>query len=75
METLLGPVLFSKKANGEVSLEQALAGKKWVMVYFSAHWCPPCERERRLLQPARPLLTRARRASQAEDSRPRLARG
>jgi len=27
---------------GEVSTSDALAGKKAVFVYFSAHWCPPC---------------------------------
>jgi len=24
------------------TLSDALAGKKFVMLYFSAHWCPPC---------------------------------
>lgn len=24
------------------SAEEALAGVKYVLVYFSAHWCPPC---------------------------------
>jgi len=28
--------------NGKVSTTEALAGKKAVALYFSAHWCPPC---------------------------------
>jgi len=27
---------------GEVSTQEALSDKNGVMVYFSAHWCPPC---------------------------------
>jgi len=27
---------------GEVSTAEALGGKNGVLVYFSAHWCPPC---------------------------------
>jgi len=27
---------------GEVSTVEALGGKSGVLVYFSAHWCPPC---------------------------------
>jgi len=38
--SLLGEKLQS--ANGEVSTAEALAGKKAVGLYFSAHWCPPC---------------------------------
>eukprot|EP00928_Gymnodinium_smaydae_P082574 TRINITY_DN658_c1_g1_i1.p1 TRINITY_DN658_c1_g1~~TRINITY_DN658_c1_g1_i1.p1 ORF type:complete len:175 (-),score=43.37 TRINITY_DN658_c1_g1_i1:44-496(-) len=37
---LLGPKLLSK--DGEVSTEDVVAGKTHVMLYFSAHWCPPC---------------------------------
>jgi nucleoredoxin len=28
--------------DGEVSTAEALGGKSGVLVYFSAHWCPPC---------------------------------
>ena len=28
--------------SGNVSTESALGGKKFIGVYFSAHWCPPC---------------------------------
>merc|ERR1712070_1250791 len=38
--TLFGSQLVSK--SGLVSTSEALAGKKHVMIYFSAHWCPPC---------------------------------
>jgi len=37
---LLGDKLQSK--SGEVSTAEALAGKKAIALYFSAHWCPPC---------------------------------
>jgi len=37
---LLGPKLVSNA--GDVSTAQALAGKRGVALYFSAHWCPPC---------------------------------
>jgi len=39
-EDLFGKTLVSK--DGNVATKGALAGKKNVMVYFSAHWCPPC---------------------------------
>ena len=49
MSALLGPVLFSKAAAegpeepfGEAATDAALAGADFVMVYCSAHWCPPC---------------------------------
>jgi len=37
---LFGKTLLSKE--GEVATKDTLAGKKNIMVYFSAHWCPPC---------------------------------
>merc|ERR1712023_52327 len=40
MEALLGAELVS--GDQEVSTAEALAGKKYVGIYFSAHWCPPC---------------------------------
>mmetsp|Transcript_28508 Transcript_28508/g.59947 ORF Transcript_28508/g.59947 Transcript_28508/m.59947 type:complete len:180 (-) Transcript_28508:90-629(-) len=40
-EDLIGPALLD--SNGEsVSSLAALQGKKYVMLYFSAHWCPSC---------------------------------
>ena len=36
----LGAELESK--SGKVSTAEALEGKRYVMLYFSAHWCPPC---------------------------------
>eukprot|EP00956_Cyclotella_meneghiniana_P014286 scaffold21342_cov66-Cyclotella_meneghiniana.AAC.2 len=38
---LLGPTLLIDKGL-EVPTSGALKGKKYVMLYFSAHWCPPC---------------------------------
>ena len=35
-----GETLLSKEGN--VATKDAAADKKNVMVYFSAHWCPPC---------------------------------
>jgi len=37
---LLGDQLVGKE--GCVDTKEALAGKDYVMLYFSAHWCPPC---------------------------------
>merc|ERR1719473_2418791 len=37
---LFGDKLVSK--GGEVETASAFAEKKAVLVYFSAHWCPPC---------------------------------
>ena len=38
---LLGDTLLTKE--GEVPVSTALSGKKYIMLYFSAHWCPPCK--------------------------------
>merc|ERR1719428_2012332 len=40
MASLFGPVLVTK--DGEKPTAEVLAGKAGVLVYFSAHWCPPC---------------------------------
>merc|ERR1711977_696340 len=37
---LLGPELLTK--DGLKPTEEVLGGKDHVMLYFSAHWCPPC---------------------------------
>merc|ERR1712188_201033 len=39
-EALFGGKILTK--DGEKNTSEVLAGKKNVMVYFSAHWCPPC---------------------------------
>ncbi len=31
-----------KKDGTEVATSEALAGAEYIMVYCSAHWCPPC---------------------------------
>mmetsp|Transcript_33723 Transcript_33723/g.24757 ORF Transcript_33723/g.24757 Transcript_33723/m.24757 type:complete len:150 (-) Transcript_33723:53-502(-) len=33
--------VFSSKS-GEVQVNSSLSDKKFVGIYFSAHWCPPC---------------------------------
>ena len=40
LEALFGPEILTK--DGAVATTTALAGKTHIMVYFSAHWCPPC---------------------------------
>eukprot|EP00401_Gymnodinium_catenatum_P005091 CAMPEP_0117559030 /NCGR_PEP_ID=MMETSP0784-20121206/53149_1 /TAXON_ID=39447 /ORGANISM="" /LENGTH=528 /DNA_ID=CAMNT_0005356393 /DNA_START=35 /DNA_END=1622 /DNA_ORIENTATION=- len=39
-ESILGPTLLTK--TGTQPTARALAGADVVMLYFSAHWCPPC---------------------------------
>ena len=41
LSALLGDILVSK-SGGEVATSEALAGTAYVLVYCSAHWCPPC---------------------------------
>merc|ERR1712144_166571 len=31
-----------KTQSGEAPTSEVLAGKEFVVLYFSAHWCPPC---------------------------------
>jgi len=38
---LFGPSLVSADGS-KIDTSTALADKKFVLVYFSAHWCPPC---------------------------------
>merc|ERR1719197_443135 len=38
--SLFGDTLMTK--DGAQNTDEVLAGKKHVLVYFSAHWCPPC---------------------------------
>merc|ERR1712159_265386 len=40
LSELLGEKLVTK--DGEKNTDEVLAGKKNILVYFSAHWCPPC---------------------------------
>ena len=42
MDTLKSIQLQKGAAGGLVPGADALAGKKVIGVYFSAHWCPPC---------------------------------
>merc|ERR1712224_225099 len=39
-EGLFGDTILTK--DGEKPTKEVLADKDYVMVYFSAHWCPPC---------------------------------
>mmetsp|Transcript_25596 Transcript_25596/g.31519 ORF Transcript_25596/g.31519 Transcript_25596/m.31519 type:complete len:417 (-) Transcript_25596:230-1480(-) len=39
-----GDTLFNPSGDGTTSPSVALSGKDHVMLYFSAHWCPPCRR-------------------------------
>ena len=55
---LLGDKLLSKDGVGNTA--SSLAGKKLVMLYFSAHWCPPCKTYT-------PELAQAYLASQKKD--------
>eukprot|EP00438_Fugacium_kawagutii_P014419 Skav236074 [mRNA] locus=scaffold2211:222601:223026:- [translate_table: standard] len=40
MEEILGAELQTK--DGVKATSEVLKGKKAILVYFSAHWCPPC---------------------------------
>eukprot|EP00972_Heterocapsa_arctica_P107681 15861171-Heterocapsa_arctica.AAC.1 len=37
---MFGPQLLTK--DGLKPTDEVLADKKFVSIYFSAHWCPPC---------------------------------
>ncbi len=39
---LLGDADLLRFDDSKVKAREALAGKKIVAFYFSAHWCPPC---------------------------------
>lgn len=39
---LLGPTLLTKESDGITDTQTLLEGKEYVMLYFSAQWCPPC---------------------------------
>lgn len=39
-----GEHLFNPSDSTQLSPDNALNGKDYVMLYFSAHWCPPCRR-------------------------------
>ena len=41
MQSILGETLVTRSGS-KVSTTPALAGSKYVAVYCSAHWCPPC---------------------------------
>jgi len=41
LAALLGDALVTQ-AGKDVATAEALAGKEYLMVYCSAHWCPPC---------------------------------
>lgn len=40
LKGLFGDKILTK--DGEKDTDEALAGMDYIMVYFSAHWCPPC---------------------------------
>lgn len=44
IETLLGPQLLMEADGALQSTSAALAKEDIVLLYFSAHWCPPCKR-------------------------------
>ena len=39
---ILADVQLFKNDRSSVAASETLSGKKTVLVYFSAHWCPPC---------------------------------
>jgi nucleoredoxin len=41
---VFGDALLQKKDGGKLSSVEALSSKKFVLLYFSAHWCPPCRK-------------------------------
>jgi nucleoredoxin len=55
---LFGDIILTK--SGKKSTVEVLGGKKAVLVYFSAHWCPPC-------RGFTPLLAEAYKKHSAKD--------
>jgi nucleoredoxin len=43
IEDLLGPSLLKDAAGNKSTTKSLLAGKQFVLLYFSASWCPPCK--------------------------------
>jgi nucleoredoxin len=43
IEDLLGPELLKDAAGNKSTTKSLLAGKQFVLLYFSASWCPPCK--------------------------------
>ena len=35
---------FIRADGSSIEAESALANKELILIYFSAHWCPPCKR-------------------------------
>ena len=42
IEQLLAEAQLVDKDGGSYSAAEKLNGKKYKLLYFSAHWCPPC---------------------------------
>jgi nucleoredoxin len=42
LKDLLASATLLNGAGAEVSMQQAVEGKRALALYFSAHWCPPC---------------------------------
>jgi len=42
LKDLMASAMLLNGLGAEVSMQQAVEGKKALALYFSAHWCPPC---------------------------------